>query len=288
MKVVHIVNSDIRGGASKAAFALNKALVNIGVDSKMLVQRKSSNNDNVFSISNSFLDKQKTNSRIFFDLVQMKIFTKTKKGRFSFGNIGTDLTKDALIKRADLIHLHWINEGYISLKSLSKLSKLKKPIVWTLHDMWAFTGGCHYSSGCIRYLDSCGLCPYLIFTNRKDSSYKIFKEKKKLYNQLKITYLTCSEWLANVAKGTPLLKDRKVIPIHNTLDINIYKPLHKNYIREKLNLPKDKFYILFVALSTDRLQEDHAYEGCYSRGRTRHPHQRRNIQAPKTHGGDRR
>lgn len=259
MKVVHVVNVDIIGGASKAAFALNKALLEIGVDSKMLVQRKFSNIDGILSVSDTFSNKQKTNVRMLFDLIQMKIFTKTKKGRFSFGNVGIDITNHGLIQEADIVHLHWINEGYLSIKSLSKLSKLNKPIVWTLHDMWAFTGGCHYSSGCLRYLSSCGNCPYLILPSDSDFSNTIFLAKKKLYKKFQLAFITCSEWLANIAREVPQFKDKMVSPIHNTLDTNVYKPIDQIYIRGKLNLPKDKFLILFVALSTKEERKGFSY-----------------------------
>lgn len=259
MKVVHVVNADIIGGAPKAAFALNKALQEIGIDSKMLVQRKFSHDNDVFSISNTFLKNQKTNARMFFDLIQMKMFSKTKKGRFSFGNIGVSIAKHDLIQEADLVHIHWINEGFLSIKSLLEFSKLNKPIVWTLHDMWAFTGGCHYSSGCDKYLSSCGDCPYLKFSSGKDFSNTIFLAKMKVYEKLDVAFITCSEWLADVARKTPLLKDKIVEPIHNTIDINIYKPLDQTYTREKLNLPEDKFLILFVALSTKEERKGFTY-----------------------------
>ena len=259
MKVVHIVNLDILGGAAKAASALNKALIGIGVDSTLLVQNKFGKDEHVSSISYNFVEKLKTTVRIILDIVQMKTFTKIKKGRFSFGNIGIDISKNKLIQEADIIHLHWINQGYLSIKSLLKLVKLRKPIVWTLHDMWAFTGGCHYNSGCKNYFESCGHCPYLIFASRKDFSKNIFIAKKKLYEKLNINFITCSEWLASIAAQAPLIKDKTVQPIHNTLDINIYKPMDQNDVRKMYNLPEDKFLILFVSLSISEERKGFVY-----------------------------
>ena len=259
MKVVHVVNADIKGGAPKAAFALSKALQDIGVDSKMLVQRKFSNDKNVFSINTNYLKKQTTNFRMLIDLLQMKIFTKTKKGRFSFGKVGTDITTNTLIKQADIIHLHWINEGYLSLNSLLELGKLNKPIFWTLHDMWAFTGGCHYSAGCQKYLDSCGQCPYLNYPSNNDFSFSNLNKKKIIFNNLNITFLTCSEWLGGIASDTPALNKKEVFPLHNTLYMNIYKPLHKEAVRKKLNLSNEKFIIIFVSLSIDEERKGFIY-----------------------------
>ena len=251
MKVVHVVNADIRGGAPKAAFALSEALQSIGVESKMLVQRKFSNNQNIVSVNTNYFSKLKTNFRMLVDLLQMKIFTKTKKGRFSFGSIGVNISNHTLIKDADIIHLHWINEGYLSLNSLEELRKLNKPIIWTLHDMWAFTGGCHYSSGCHNYKDECGRCPYLNFSYKEDFSFSILNKKKMVFNELNISFLTCSEWLGSIASGTPVLKRKEVYPLHNTLFMDIYKPMDQVEVRIKLNLSKQKFLILFVSLSIE-------------------------------------
>lgn len=259
MKIVHIVTADIIGGAPKAAFALNKALQEIGINSKMLVQRKFGQDTDVFSISNTSLKKQKTNARILTDLMQMKMFTKTKEGRFSFGSIGTDITNNKLIRNSDIIHLHWINEGFLSIKSVLQLSKLNKPVVWTLHDMWGFTGGCHYSMGCKRFIDSCGDCPYLFLKSKNDSSKKLLYKKNSAYSKLNLSFITCSEWLAGVAKTSFLLNDKSVTPIHNTLDIDIYKPLDQKQVRRSLGFPVDKFLILFVAFSTTEKRKGFEY-----------------------------
>ncbi|HVO72424.1 MAG TPA: glycosyltransferase, partial [Ignavibacteriaceae bacterium] len=279
MKVVHLVNLDILGGAAKAAFALNKALLYNNVDSALLVQTKFSSDKDVYSISGNFIDKLKANARIIADLIQMNALTKTKKGRFSFGTIGTDIAKNKLIRQSDLIHLHWINQGYLSLSSLSNLALLNKPVVWTLHDMWGFTGGCHYSSGCRNYLNSCGDCPYLIFSSAGDFSHHIFLKKKKIYDQLKINFITCSEWLANIARKAPLLKDKIVTPIHNTLDIDVYKSLDKGGIRRKFNLPENKFLILFVALSITEERKGFSYlKNSLIRLLERYPHLKSEIE----------
>jgi glycosyltransferase involved in cell wall biosynthesis len=259
MKVVHVVNLDTLGGAAKAVFSLNKALMNIGVDSKILVQQKFSSEESVLSVSNTFLNKIRTYSRIFFDTIQMKILSRSKKGRFSFGSIGIDISKNKFIKDADVIHLHWINQGYLSLRSLSHLADLNKPVVWTLHDMWSFTGGCHYSLGCLNYLNTCGNCPYLFFAYESDFSNSIFLSKRKIYEELKITFASCSYWLAGLAREAPLLIEKRIIPIHNTLDINIYKPLDQFEIRKKNNLPADKFLILFISLNINDERKGFSY-----------------------------
>ena len=249
MKIVHIINSDTRGGAPKAAYALNKALISVGVDSRMLVQRKFSKDKNVLSFNNSFIDRQKTNYRMLTDLIQMKLHTQTEKGRFSFGSVGLDISHHKIVREADIIHLHWINEGYLSLKSLSRLAALKKSIVWTLHDMWAFTGGCHYSAGCLEYEKSCGNCPYLKSPSEKDYSREFWEKKNELYNRLNPTIVTPSNWMGACAKKSSLLNKFSINVIPNPIDTSVYKPIEKSSARKTLNLPDNKTLILYGSLN---------------------------------------
>ena len=113
----------------------------------MLVQKKYGNDDMVFPFVNSSLKELKYTRRFLLDYIFIQFLTIKERGRFSIPYWGVDIANHLLVKEADIIHLHWINQGFFSLKP-SVLFKLNKPIVWTFHDMWAFTGGCHYSLGC--------------------------------------------------------------------------------------------------------------------------------------------
>lgn len=249
MKIVHIVNSDIKGGAARAAYSINSALRKLGVDSAMLVQNKLSRNESVHNGGNSFLDRNAANARIILDLIPMYLYTKMDLGRFSFGDVGVDISKRKIIKEADIIHFHWINEGFLSIESISKLKKLKKPVFWTLHDMWAFTGGCHYSGGCKRYLDCCGQCPYLRTSSEKDFSRKIWKKKSNAYNGINFNIVTCSRWLGECAKESRLLNPFPVTPVPNPFDTEVYRPGNKTEARRCFNLPEDKKLILFGSMN---------------------------------------
>ncbi len=249
MNVIHVCNSDIKGGAAQAAFRINNALVNSVVNSEMLVQQKISKSEFSKSIVNSGTEKYLTYSRIAADLFQMKLFTKEEKGRFSFWNLGTDISKNKLIQNADVIHLHWINEGFLSSKSFYEISKLNKPVVWTLHDMWAFTGGCHYSSGCENFKTNCGNCPYLKFQNENDFSRKIWNKKNEIYPHLNLTIVTCSNWLAEIAKSSSLLRNHKITAIPNPINQNSFHPIEKISARKESNLPFDKKLILFGTMN---------------------------------------
>lgn len=251
MKVVHIINSDIRGGAPRAALGLSTALNSLGITSNMLVQRKFGSSTTVESVSEGFIAKQMTNFRMLADLLQMRLFTKTDKGRFSFGTVGTDISGHRLIRQADILHLHWINEGYLSLADIAALKKLNRPVVWTLHDMWAFTGGCHYSAGCLKYKNECNNCPYLKRPSEHDFSSSQQNKKIPLYASLDPVVVTCSRWLGREAKSSQAMKALRIETIPNTINTDVYRPLDKSECRRRYKLPEDKLLILFAALNTN-------------------------------------
>lgn len=249
MKVVHLNANDTRGGASIACLSISKALNNDGVKSTVLVQKKYFANSESTQVSHIFLSRILYSIRFMLDYVSILILTIKKRGRFSFPYFGIDLSKHKLVKDADIIHLHWINGGFISLKTLDMLSKLNKPIVWTFHDMWPFTGGCHYSGDCTNYINTCKNCPCLKSPGDSDLSNKIFNDKKRLYANFKFHAVTCSNWLALEVERSSLLKDNPVIAIPNPIDVDVFKPYTKLSSRRKYNLPLEKTLILFGTMT---------------------------------------
>jgi glycosyltransferase involved in cell wall biosynthesis len=250
LKVVHLNSSDGGGGASIACKRISDALKLNGVDSEILVQAKKGSEHDVFSTVNDPFSKLAYLFRIFQDESYIRLFTIQKRGRFSNPSFGTDVSSHPQIQNADIINLHWINGGFLSLQSLNQLKKLGKPIVWTLHDMWAFTGGCHYNLGCEKFLAACGNCPSLNFSRDADLSSKIFEDKRITFKEFNITVVTCSKWLADEAKRSELLKDKRIENIPNPVDIEVYKTKGKNESRKILKLPSDKFLILFGSMNT--------------------------------------
>jgi len=250
LKILHLSNSDTSGGASIAARRICDAQQMIPeINSKFLVQTKKSGNKNVFSTQLTFSNKIYYTFRFVLDEFSIRLLTIQSRGRFSFPFFGEDISRIDLVKNSDIINFHWINGGFLSLNSLNKIGKLKKPIVWTLHDMWAFTGGCHYTSGCVNFIDYCSNCPSLLFKSDNDLSYKIFNRKKQIFENLNLTIITCSKWLAKEVSRSKLLKDKKIISIPNPLDIDLYKPIPQMTAREKLKLPLDKKIVLIGAMN---------------------------------------
>ncbi len=249
MRVVHLSSSDINGGAARAAFSVHKALSESEIGSKMLVQQKLSDDPNTFSVVNNTISKTKFSFRFLLDYLTIKFLTNESRGRFSFPSWGIDLSNHQLIKEADVIQLHWINQAFLSLKNLQQLFSLNKPIVWTMHDMWAFTGGCHYNSDCLRFSDVCNNCPALKFPGNSDFSNKIFKQKLALFNKYKINVVTSSNWLADEVKRSTLLKGQYINVIPTPISIDTFKPLDKIEARKKFNIRFDKFIILFGTMN---------------------------------------
>ena len=249
MKVLHISTSDISGGAARAAFRLNKALNKLNVNSKMLVQSKAGDDMNVESIAETKMQKGLAIIRPYYDMLPLKLYKNRQKAPFSVARMGVNICNNKYAREADLINLHWINGGFLSLKNIKELSYLHKPIVWTLHDMWSFTGGCHYSSGCTKYNEKCGQCPILNSSKDRDLTRRIWENKNKFYKNLNLTIVTCSNWLARCAKDSSLFNDLRGEVIPNSVDINIFKPIKKEIARDILNLPQSKYYILFGAMS---------------------------------------
>lgn len=255
MKVVIVNKSDNQGGAARAAYRLHIGLRGIGVDSKMLVDSKISDDPNVYGTIGK-ISKAWSKVRPFIDRIPLK-FYDWQKTPFHLAWIGRrNIQKDELFKQADIINLHWIAGGLLSIKSISRLAQLGKPIIWTLDDMWAFTGGCHYSEDCEKYINSCGACPQLNSDKDNDITRRIWRRKKRAYKDVDLTIVTPSRWLAECAKRSSLFSNLEVQVISYGLNTGIFKPIDKLTAKSILNLPKNKKIILFGAMSatTNRLK----------------------------------
>ena len=249
MKVVIINTFESSGGAAIAANRLRKALNKSGIDAKMLVRDKNTDDSNAIPFNTSFPSKLLSRFFFYFERLYISIhnnFSKKNLFAVSVANTGNDISRSKLIKEADIIHLHWINQGFLSIKSIKKLVELNKPIIWTMHDQWSYTGICHYTGGCKKFLDTCLDCPLLKTRKKYDLSYRTFK-KKEFYRSNTFTLVGCSKWIATEAEKSSLCRNTKIINIPNPIDITVYNKLEKDNARKSLNLPVDKKLILFGA-----------------------------------------
>lgn len=243
MKALLINTSDSKGGAARAAYRLHKGLLSIGVDSRMLVQNKSTTDPTIIGPQTKFARRLQYLRR---ELDRVPLLFYPKRARTAFWCQWFPSNVPALVDRLapDIVHLHWISGGFVNIESLKKL---RRPIVWTLHDMWAFTGGCHYSGDCTKYELSCGQCPYLRSPRAMDLSRWIWSRKRKAYAASDITIVTPSKWLARCARESSLLRTCRIEVIPNGIDTEQFRPIRKETARKTLQLPLDKTIVMFGA-----------------------------------------
>ena len=257
MKVILLNTTELTGGAAIAANRLMKALIDNGIEAKTLVLSKKTTEENVISIKSSFIKQRLAQLNFLWERWVIFVnnrFSRKNLFRVSIANTGFNIAKHPLVKKADIIHIHWINQGLLSLKYIKKLLQSGKPIVWTMHDMWPCTGICHHARECNNYQMQCHDCFYLDKPNNHDLSYQIFNKKKKIYQSGKIIFITCSRWLKSRAEKSALLSGQAMFTIPNPIDTSLFFPMDKTFCRKKFNLSNDKKIILFgaVKISDDR------------------------------------
>ncbi|WMW23505.1 glycosyltransferase family 4 protein [Methanolobus mangrovi] len=255
MKPLLINTSDIHGGAARAANRLHNGLQQIGINSKMLVQKKTSNDNSV--IGQEATIKGPRASKWNFISVTRYLIDRLPLIPYDYRNfqqidwspqwVPNNIHRKVNQVNPDIVHLHWICQGFIPIQ---EIAKIKQPLAWTFHDMWTFTGGCHYNGTCDRYKYECGKCPQLNSTTEKDLSRWVFNRKKKYWEEIDFTVVTPSNWLAKCAGSSSLLENKKIEVIPNGLDLQKFKTIPKEEARKTLNLPLDKNLILFGALNS--------------------------------------
>jgi glycosyltransferase involved in cell wall biosynthesis len=246
MKPLILSTSDIQGGAARSAYRLHQGLKSINVRSQMLVQTKYSDDNRVTGASaSSGMGNAVAGLRLTLDHLPLKLYSKRDRTSYSLPWLPDNLISQTNQINPDIINLHWINGGFLNINTIAKLNK---PLVWTFHDMWAFTGGCHYNQECERYTKSCGSCPQLNSNQDRDLSRWMWHRKSKAWKNLNLTIVTPSRWLANCASSSSLFQNTPIEVIPYGLDLDTYRPINKKFARELLHLPQDKQLILFGSL----------------------------------------
>lgn len=218
MKVVILSSSDSTGGAAVVTRRLMHALKTEGVDVKMIVNsRLSDDNDIDWGSSRSVHSFLFLKERIGIYLNNG--FSRSNLFKVSTASCGSDVTSHPWVKEADVVLLSWINQGFISLKGIERIAAMGKPIVWMMHDMWCLTGICHHANDCGRYCEHCGCCPLLKSSRPHDLSYRTWLRKKALYSKIDIKFVAVSNWLAAKCRESSLMQDMDVRVIHNPFPI---------------------------------------------------------------------
>ena len=264
MRVLIVNTSERIGGAAIAAGRLVEALKNNGIKAKMLVREKQTDRLSVIELKRNWWRVwQFIWERIL--IWKENRFKKHNLFAVDIANTGTDITVLPEFQAADIIHLHWINQGMLSLNDIRKILLSGKPVVWTMHDMWPCTGICHHARECDKYHQECHHCPYIYKGGgKKDLSNQVFKKKKEIYQSAPVTFVTCSRWLKERAGQSALLNGHTIVDIPNPISTGLFKPQNSLAARNKMELPTDKKLILFgsVKVTDKRKGIDYFVESC--------------------------
>ncbi len=207
----------------------------------MFVDRKYSDDASVLSTKGALA---RTGSKIRSRLDRMPLarYDMTDELFWSVGWVPHSI--DRIVRRAnpDIVHLHWIGDGFLPINALRGLNC---PIVWTLRDMWSFTGGCHYTAGCDRYRIGCGACPQLRSTDPMDLSARVRLRKERAWHDLDLWLVPISGWLADCARTSTLFNRHPIEVIPNGVDTGRFRAYEKSAARAHWDLPQDRRLILF-------------------------------------------
>lgn len=260
IRVLFVSTYDSAGGAARAAYRIHLAVLACGVDSRMFVQTKKRSDDRILC-TRDFVPR--TWLYRLFNWHRKKL--KKKWQAYQWGKYpdkGPDLMSDLItsdicgaLKRIDydVLHLHWVSNGFLPLDKLPR----NKPIVWTLHDTWPFCGVCHYFYECSGFMKECGWCPQLGSTSGHDLSHQVWNRKRLIYRKLDLHVVSPSRWLGEYARKSSLFRGFPMAVIPNCLDTGKFRPMQEKEVSPRWRRFQEgsgKPYILYGAMfaSTDR------------------------------------
>jgi glycosyltransferase involved in cell wall biosynthesis len=246
LSVLHISESDAAGGAARAAYKLHDDLRARRHASRMLVARKLTGDDDVRRLKRNLAWRG-------LDRAAGEVLDRVGL-QYVFYPSSFAVAHDPWFEGADVVQLHNTHGNYFSLSALPYLTR-RRPVVWLLHDMWAFTGHVAYSYDCERWRSGCGSCPYLAEYPAvpRDTTALLWRYKRRVYRRSRLTLVTPSRWLARLVEQSPLLRDFPLHHIPYGVDTQVYSPGRKDEARRRLGLPLDRNVVLFVA--TDLAEE---------------------------------
>ena len=230
MKVLILNTSPSTGGAAIAARRIGTALGKKGVEVSYAHRRR----------------------KLGFYIERLQIWVAnrfSKKDLFSVDTAcwGEDVTRLKEFKEADIVHLHWINQGFVSLRGLRKILNSGKPVVWTMHDMWPVSGICHYPGDCDGYCENCKSCDCMPARGVNRLATNVFRAKTKIIKGAGILFVGCSKWIASQAARSYLAEGNRFLNIPNPIDMALYSPCSRRKARDIVGLPQGKKLILFGA-----------------------------------------
>lgn len=241
MKILQISTYDTRGGSSRAALRLHRHFLAKGHEARLLVMQRYSHDSGVERVPLGW-------PRLTTMLSQKIDRWRTQQAApISYWH--TDRWPNGLAQivnhwSVDVIHLHWVGDGFVPIGALPRL---QAPRVWTLHDQWAFTGGCHLVGQCRRFQEQCGHCPQLAHSGENDLSRRTWRYKATSWQGLNLHLITPSQWMSQLVGQSSLLGayPRQVIPYG--LDTTVFRPREHKALRQKWGLKSEIPVILYGA-----------------------------------------
>jgi len=254
MKIVTLSSKDIFGGAAKAAYRLHKYFLDQGLDELLLVNNKKSRDITIKRASDFYSKKGSFHKFIDKFILRFNEWRRVRKWRL-YPNRENKVFMDqevSLLRNAldaldfDLLHLHWVGESFVNF---TEFEKIDTPVVWTLHDCFAFTGICTYFETCTKYITHCNTCPQLRSTIEKDISYEVFEQKLHRYRNIDFHIVCPSNWMAQHVQKSALLGKYPVAVIPNGIDTEFFYPISKIEAKLALGFDPQKKIILFGGIS---------------------------------------
>jgi len=261
MIVASYNSSDDHGGAAKAAFRLNAALREAGVEAFLLCEHKRTRSEYSIRLIQRRSESSKKIAqfqRFWSQSASHFLVTENRTGLsstiFTIDPFGLDVTEAPLSSVARVHHLHWCR-GFITPAAIGAIRATEKPLFMTLHDQWWMTGGCHYTAGCDRFENACDHCPQLL-SDPADIVPAALAEKISVYGDGDVTVITPSQWMADCARRSTVFRNADIHVVRNPIDVNIFAPLlpdARAEARAEIGLEEGEIGILFGAQTlTDR------------------------------------
>jgi len=248
VKVLFVSASDRIGGAAIGAYRLLKALQAEGLQSEMLVWRKVTADPSVHRLATHLNRLARARRKLGAIRHARRLRDNPRRaesGYWSLNLYGYPIAAAINSFGADIVHLNWVGDNFLPIEEVAKINA---PIVWTLHDMWAFTGGCHTAYECQNYRTGCGNCSQLVGSAPQDISARVNRKKQRAWANVPMTVVCPSRWLADCARSSAVLKEKSIEVIGYTFDPGIFKPIDPIVARRAFNLPADKQLVLFGAI----------------------------------------
>ena len=246
LKILHINTFAEGGGAARALARLRKSFRVAGMETELLVAYRGGHLEAGIIKKHPVLGETFADLRRHLDALPVRFTPKRPVTSFAPAVVPDLLPQQIDRLKPEIVHLHWLGAGFCRLESLARINR---PLVWTLHDMWAFSGGCFYAGNCTAYKQMCGKCPQLGSKRDVDLSRRIWRRKARSWKNMNLTVVTPSHWLADCARQSSLFKNRRIEVIPNAVETDIFKPEDPGYCRSRLNLPENKKFILFGAIN---------------------------------------